>query len=174
MSKFTEHLWSDLVQEHGATLAATDRSESERTPLLKRPRVLAGSTLGLAAVATAIALAVGAAGGTPAYAVTMNTNGSVLVTLNHDNALPGANAQLTTMGIDEQIVIKMATGPAPVPGPVTCAPASGDAKLPLVQVLLDKNGTEVIAPGTTGGNTGVGTWHLESCYAKPGNSMNGA
>jgi hypothetical protein len=25
------------------------------------------------------------------------------------------------------------------------------------------NGTEVIKPGTTGDNTGVGTWHLNSC-----------
>ena len=29
--------------------------------------------------------------------------------------------------------------------------------------LVGTNGTEVINPGTTPGNTGVGTWHLQSC-----------
>jgi hypothetical protein len=174
MTKFTEHLWSDLVQEHGATIADTERPEPGRTPLLRRPRVLAGSTLGLAAVGTAVGLVLSAAGGTPAFAVTTNGDGSVLVTLNHATALPGANAQLTAMGIHEQIEIEMAMGAARVSGPVTCAPARGGSNLPLVKVLLDKNGTEVILPGTTGGNTGVGTWHLAACFAKPGNSTHGA
>jgi hypothetical protein len=174
MSRFAEHLWRDLVQEHGEALAHAERRAPGRAPLLRRPRVLAGGTLGLAAIGTAIALTLGAAGGTPAYAVTTNDDGSVLVTLNHDTALPGANAQLTAMGIHEQISIQMATGPAPVKGPVTCARAQGGSNLPLVKVLLDKDGTEVIQPGTTGGNTGVGTWHLAACHAWPGNSTHGA
>jgi hypothetical protein len=28
-------------------------------------------------------------------------------------------------------------------------------------------GTQVIAPGTTAGNTGVGTWHMTACYVYP-------
>jgi hypothetical protein len=174
MSRFADHLWRDLVQEHGETIADTDRTGPGRTSVLRRPRVLAGGTLGLAAVGTAVALVLGAAGGTPAYAVTTNGDGSVLVALNHEGAIEGANAQLTSMGIHEQINIQMATGPALVKGPVTCAPAKGGGNLPLVRVLLDKDGTEVILPGTTGGNTGVGTWHLAACYAELGNSTNGA
>src|SRR5579863_9680933 len=103
MSKFTDHLWSDLVQEHGATLAHADRPESGRPRL--RPRVLAGSTLGLAGGGTALVLALGAASSTPAYAVTTNGDGSVLVTINQNSALPQANAKLTAMGIHEQITI---------------------------------------------------------------------
>jgi hypothetical protein len=33
-----------------------------------------------------------------------------------------------------------------------------------VKVLVGKDGTEVIALGTTGDNTGVGTWHLAACW----------
>jgi hypothetical protein len=164
MSSFAEHLWRDLVQEHGEALAHAERPGQGRPPLLRRPHVLAGGTLGLAAIGTVIALALGAVNGTPAYAVTTNNDGSVLVTLNHDTALPGANAQLTAMGIHEQITIQMETGPAPVKGPVTCARARDGSNLPLVRVLLDEDGTEIIPPGSSA----VGPWHLAACYARPG------
>jgi hypothetical protein len=162
MTKFTDHLWSDLAREHGATLAHADRPEPGRAPLLRRPRVLAGSTLGLAGVGTALALALGAAS-TPAWAVTRSSDGSVLVQINQTKSLPDANRKLTAMGIHEQITIYMAAGPAAVSGPVTCTPEPGIPKQPTVKVLVGTNGTEVINPGTTPGNTGVGTWHLKSC-----------
>jgi hypothetical protein len=160
MSKFTDHLWSDLVQEHGATLAHADRPGSGRARRL-RPRVLAGSTLGLAVGGTALVLALGASS-TPAYAVTTNSDGSVLVTINQDTALPQANAKLTAMGIHEQVEIQMASGAAAVSGPVTCTPAPGASNLPgpPVRVLVGTNGTEVIDSG----NTGAGTWHLAACH----------
>jgi hypothetical protein len=164
MTKFTDHLWSDLVEEHGAILAHADRPEPGRARLLQRPRVLAGSTLGLAAVGTALVLALGAASSPPAYAVTTNGNGSVLVTINQNSALPQANAKLTAMGINEQVTIYMAAGAAAVSGPVTCTPAPGaDISGPPLKVLVGNNGTEVIRLGQTGGNTGVGTWHLDHC-----------
>ena len=159
MTKFTDHLWRDLVREHGATLALADRPERGRAALLRRPRVLAGSTLGLAGVGTALVLTLGAASTTPAYAVTTNGDGSVLVTINQNSALPQANAKLTAMGIHEQITIDMASGAAAVSGPVTCTPAPGVSGPP-VQVLVGTNGTEVIDSG----NTGAGTWHLAACH----------
>jgi hypothetical protein len=162
MTKFTDHLWRDLAREHGATLALADRPEPGRVPLLRRPRVLAGSTLGLAGVGTALVLALGAVSSTPAYAVTTNGDGSVLVTINQNSALPQANAKLTAMGIHEQITISMASGAAAVSGPVICTPAPGLSNLqgPSVKVLVGTNGTEVIDSG----NTGAGTWHLAACY----------
>jgi len=159
MTKFTDHLWRDLAQEHGATLALAERPAPGRAPLLRRPRVLAGSTLGLAGVGTALVLTLGAASTTPAYAVTTNGDGSVLVTINQNSALPQANAKLTAMGIHEQITIDMASGAAAVSGPVTCTPAPGVSGPP-VQVLVGTNGTEVIDSG----NTGAGTWHLAACH----------
>jgi len=44
MSKFTDRLWTDLVREHGATLAHDDGPEPGRARRPRR-RVLAGSTL---------------------------------------------------------------------------------------------------------------------------------
>jgi hypothetical protein len=171
MSKYTDNLWRDLIQEHGATLAYADRPGPGRTSVLRRPRVLAGSTLGLAGAGTALGLTLGLASGTPAYAVTTNGDGSVLVTINQQSALPQANAKLTAMGINEQVTIHMASGAAAVSGPVACTPEPG-VPGPPVKVLVGTNGTQVIAPGTTGGNTGVGSWHLASCSVSDTGSGN--
>jgi hypothetical protein len=162
MSKYTDQLWRDLVREHGATLAHADRPVPGRASLLRRPRVLAGSTLGLAGVGTALVLVLGAASSTPAYAITTNGDGSVLVTINQNSALPQANAKLAAMGIHEQVAIYMASGAAAVSGPVTCTPAPGvsNPQGPPVKVLVGTNGTEVIDSG----NTGAGTWHLAACH----------
>ena len=148
MTKFTDHLWSDLAREHGPALAHADRPEPRRA---RRPRVIAGST--------------------PAFAVTRHNDGSVLVTINQTEALPQANQKLTAMGIHEQVTIYMASGPAPVSGPVTCTPAPGVSGPP-VKVLVGTNGTQVI----NSGNTGAGTWHLAACHLTgdtgPGNAGN--
>jgi hypothetical protein len=162
MTKFTDNLWRDLAREHGPTLALADRPEPGRAPLLRRPRVLAGSTLALAGVGAALVLALGAASSTPAYAITTNGDGSVQVTINQNSALPQANAKLTAMGIHEQISIQMAPGAAAASGPVNCTPAPGVSDLPgpPVKVLVGTNGTEVIDSG----NTGAGVWHLAACH----------
>jgi hypothetical protein len=170
MTKFADNLWSDLVRDHGPTLAHADRPEpgwAGRARVLRRPRVLAGGTLGLAGVGAALVLALGGtAATTPAFAITTSSDGSVLVHLNINSSLPQVNAKLAGMGTDEQIGIAMAPGPAAVSGPVTCAPHPGVSG-PTVRVLDGPNGTEVISPGQTGDNTGVGTWHLASCGVYP-------
>jgi hypothetical protein len=168
MTKFTDHLWSDLVTEHGQTFADADRPETRRARLFRRPRLLAGSTLGLAGAGTALALVLTAAGSTPAYAVTTEGNGSVLVTINENSALPQANAKLAAMGIHEAVTIYMAAGPAAVSGPVTCTPGPGAGlPNPPLKVLVGNDGTEVIAAGQSVGNTGEGTWHLDRCTVAP-------
>ena len=53
MAKFTENLWNDLAQEHGAALAQATRPGPG---LARRPRVIAGGTLVLAAAGTALGL----------------------------------------------------------------------------------------------------------------------
>ena len=162
MTDFTDNLWDDLVREQGATLTQAGRPEPGRGRFLRRPRVLAGGTLGLAGAGTAIVLGLSALASTPAFAVTVSSNGSVLVTVSQEENIVQANAKLTAMGIHEQFDIYMAQGPAVTSGPVSCVPQPGAAGPPL-EVLLGKDGTEVIKPGTTGGNTGVGTWHVASC-----------
>jgi hypothetical protein len=130
----------------------------------QRPRVLAGSTLGLAGVGAALVLALSGSAAPPAYAITTNGDGSVLVKLNYNanQNLPQVNAKLAAMGTHEQITIYMAPGAAAASGPVTCSPAAGVSG-PTVKVLVGKDGTEVIAPGQSGGNTAEGTFHLDRC-----------
>jgi hypothetical protein len=167
MSKFTDHLWRDLVREHGPTLAHADRPERGRAGgagVLPRPRVLAGSTLGLAGVGAALVLALSGSAAPPAFAITTNGDGSVLVKINQDQALSAANHKLTAMGIHEQVTIYMASGAAAVSGPVTCTPAPGaNLSGPPLKVLVGKDGTQVIGSGQTAGNTGAGTYHLDHC-----------
>jgi hypothetical protein len=160
MSKYTDNLWRDLAREQGPALAQAAHPGPRRT---RRPRVLAGGTLAVAGVGAAIALVLTSASGTPAFAVTESGNGTVLVTLNQTQALPQANQKLAAMGFSEGIVIYMGSGPAAVSGPVTCTPEPGIPGQPTVKVLVGTDGTQVIKPGTTGDNTGVGTWHLDSC-----------
>jgi hypothetical protein len=128
-------------------------------------------------VGAAVLLALSSAGAPPAYAITRNADGSVLVNINEDTALPQANAKLTAMGIHEQVTIYMATGTAPVSGPVSCTPAPGTSLSgPSLKVLVGTDGTEVIGSGQTAGNTGEGTFHLDHCVvtgsANSGNNGN--
>ena len=169
MTKYTDNLWHDLAREHGAALAHADRPGPGRSRRLS-PRVLAGSTLALAGIGAAVTLGLTATGGTSApvsatttaYTITQSSSGSVLVTISRTQSIVQANQKLANMGIGERVTIQTAPGAASVSGPVACAPAPGVSGPP-VKVLLGTNGTEVIQPGTTGENTGAGSWHLASC-----------
>jgi hypothetical protein len=187
MAKFTENLWRDLAQEHGAALAQATRPSPG---LARRPRVIAGSTLALAAAGTALGLGLTSTSGstpaggikkvvTAAYTITEKSDGSVLVQVNQQESILAADAKLSSMGIQEKVAVFPKPGAATASGPVPCAPVDGAPKQPQVQVLLGTNGTEVIA----GGNTGAGTWHLGSCVvfptsdkgnSGPGNISNGS
>ena len=175
MAKFSENLWRDLAQEHGAALAQATRPGPGRA---RRTGLIAGSTLALAAAGTALGLGLTSTGSTPAgstaaggikkvvttaYTITQMSNGSVLVQVNQAESIVAADAKLSSMGIQEKVAVFPKPGAATVSGPVTCAPVGGAPKQPQVRVLLGTNGTEVIA----GGNTGAGTWHLGSCVVFP-------
>ena len=191
MTRFTENLWNDLAQEYGEAL---DQAERPGPGWARRPGLIAGSTLALAAAGTALGLGLTstsgrtpagstAAGGirkvvTTGYTITKMSNGSVLVQINQEKSIVAADAKLSSMGIQEKVSVFPKPGAATVSGPVTCAPVGGAPTQPQVQVLLGTNGTEVIA----GGNTGAGTWHLGSCVvfptgdkgnSGPGNTSNG-
>ncbi len=166
-------LFARIVAEPGdprLVQAPHERSSRLRGPntprwTRARPRVLAGSTLGLAGVGAALVLALSGSAAPPAFAITRNGDGSVLVSINRLQALPAANRKLTAMGIHEQVTIYMASGAAAASGPVTCtpAPSASSPSGPQVQVLVGTDGTQVIPSGQTAGNTGVGTWHLDQC-----------
>jgi hypothetical protein len=149
----------DLAREQRAVAPAPE--PARRFP--RRPRVLAGGTLGLVGVGVALVLALGGSTAQPAFAVTKDANG-VLVHLNYtsDQNLPQVDAKLASMGIHESVGIQMAPGAATVSGPVTCAQGPG-ANTP-VRVLVGANGTETIAAGQSAGNTAEGSFHLVSCF----------
>ena len=129
-----------------------------------RPRLLAGSTLGLAGAGTALALALTGSAAPPAFAITRNVNGSVLVKISRLESLPEANHQLAAMGIREQVTIYMAAGRAVLRGPVDCRPAPGARPArPRLKVLVGRDGTDSIGPGRTAGVIGVDPYHLVRC-----------
>ena len=173
MTKFTDNLWSDLAREHGPVIAHADRPDPGRAGgagVLRRPRVFAGGTLGLAGVGVALVLVLSAGGAAapPAFAITRQHDGSVLVQLNRDSNLHDVNAKLTAMGTHEQITIFETIGPAPVSGPVTCTPGPGAGRPnPPVRVLEGADGTDVIGSGQSADNTGAGSFHLSRCTVAP-------
>ena len=159
-----ERFGDELNRAAHRHLSARSASVRARVP---RPRLLAGGSLGLAGAGTALLLALGGSAASPVFAITTSSDGSVLVQLNYDmqQNLPQVNAKLAAMGTGEQVTIYMARGAAAVSGPVTCTPVPGDSNPsgPPVKVLVGSNGTEVIAPGQSAGNTAEGTFHLDRC-----------
>jgi hypothetical protein len=99
MSKFTDRLWRELMREHRAELERIDRPPAPRRRRALPRRLLAGTSVGLAGAGTAIALAIGAANTTPAFAVTKNPDGTVSVTINKLAGVAGANQRLAQMNV---------------------------------------------------------------------------
>ena len=167
MNQFEDNLWGSVVDQHGDDLARADAAIATRARRTRaRPRVLAGSTLGLAGVGAALVLALGAAGSSPApaYAITTNSDGSVLVKLTGIEAVPAAERELAAMGIHEWFDPAIGNGATPV-GPVSCTPAPGESVSgPTVKVLLGTDGTGTVPSG----QTGAGPWHLVSCSVHNG------
>jgi hypothetical protein len=154
---------ADLRSEQRAAGAGATRA------LRTRPRLLAGSTLGLAGVGAALLLALSAGGAAapPAYAITPKRDGTVFVKVNFggQNTLQTADSQLVE-NYHETVLIHTAPGQSTNPAPIACAPsadryAPGDPTPsgPRVQLLIGKDNTFVVPSG----NTGAGTLHLVSC-----------
>jgi hypothetical protein len=116
MSDFKDHLWRELVREHGAELAqmTAPASRSRR----RRPRLLAGTTVGLAGLGTTLALALSAAGTSPAFAVTRNHDGTWSVTVRTLDAVPLANARLAALNLRARLVAVADGCGAPIPAKV--------------------------------------------------------
>jgi hypothetical protein len=170
LDRFGEELDRAAHRELSTTLGSV-RARLGRT----RTRVFAGGTLGLVGIGSALVLALGGSTAPPAYAITTNADGSVLVTFNY---APGSNFwQLEhdlIGGHSEMIAVNVAPGPATVPGPVKCTPMKdGNPGMPPtpIKVELGQDGTGTIPandpnaiPGVPGGSSGVtGPVHLTAC-----------
>jgi hypothetical protein len=107
MSKFADQLYADLMREHGSSLANTRLPVASQRHIASRRVLLASGAGGLAVAATAGALAVG--GGTPAYALTTNNDGTVTLAVYQASGIAQANAKLHQLG-DNVVVVPVRPG----------------------------------------------------------------
>jgi hypothetical protein len=148
MTKFADQLFDDLMREHGPALEhAGEPAAPKRRLAMRRPVLLAGGASGLA-VAAAIGALVAATGGSPAYAVTAHSNGTVTVAVYQKSGIAGANARLRQLG-DSQVVIVPVQAGCPVPAPPA---VSGVGKV--ISDGIDSNGgsSNVTAQGIPAGD----------------------
>ena len=163
MSEFEDNLWLAVVRDHADELARTERTGHHRRAT--HPRLLAGTTVGLAAVvATAAALLFGASTSPQAFAVTRNPDGTVTVNLMHPSGIAGANRKLAAMGVRAQIAVQAKTPPKLVcPGGTAPTITFDPASIPASQELViaagqpDAGNAATLKAGIKGsGNTGPG------------------
>jgi hypothetical protein len=169
-------LFAQIVAEPGDSRLRQAAHKPSRVPALKRPRVLAGGSLGIVGiVAATLAFTGGAAA--PAFAVTRQADGTVLVTASSAEGVAGADRQLISMGINEEVNYSTAPGAATSSAPVACESVAGPGtgyktasgyepakpSGPPLKLLLGTDNTVVIPSG----QTGAGTVHLTSCVYYP-------
>ena len=132
-----------------------------------RPRVLAGSTLGLAGVGAALVLALSGSAAPPAFAITRSGDGSVLVNFNYQHepeSSPGEpQARRNGDPRADHDLHGARGGSRQWPGHLYTGAGRSSPSGPPVKVLVGTNGTEVIGQGKSAGNTAEGTFHLDHC-----------
>jgi hypothetical protein len=102
VARFEDRLWAELVEQHGAVLA-------ERPILVHAPprRVrrgpIAAVALAVAIALAALVIALGHSGGTSAYAVIANPDGTVTLTIREIAGVQPANERLEELGIPASI-----------------------------------------------------------------------
>jgi hypothetical protein len=123
MTKFADRLYADLMREHASTLAHTRPPAASRPPIASRRVLLVTGAGGLAVAATVGALTVG--GGSPAYALTTNPNGTATLAVYRSSGIAQVNARLQQLG-DNVVVVPVEPGcPSLSSLPAPTVPPSG-------------------------------------------------
>jgi hypothetical protein len=151
--------FAQIVAEPGdprLTSSATIQRARSARRWTARPRIVAGGSLGLAGVATGLVLAFSGSTAPPAFAITKNGDGSLLVHLYDISAVPAVVQQLDALDFQGTLGVGINRGPATVPGPITCSTEDPGQQ---VEMLLGSNGTDVVPAGMQG----AGPWHLVQC-----------
>jgi hypothetical protein len=107
MTKFADQLYDDLMREHGPALARTRPPAAPPRRSTSRRALLAAGAGCVAVSATAGALVAG--GGTPAYALTTNHDGSIKLAVYQEAGVAQANAKLKAIGA-KVIVVPVEAG----------------------------------------------------------------
>jgi hypothetical protein len=108
MTRFADDLFNDLMREHGQALARASVPAARQRHLTARPVLMTAGAGGLAAVA-AVGTLVATGGGSPAYAVTTHSDGTVTLAVYQASGIAGANSQLHQLG-DRVVVVPVKAG----------------------------------------------------------------
>ncbi|MCW3032671.1 MAG: hypothetical protein QOK19_705 [Solirubrobacteraceae bacterium] len=116
MPRFEERLWAELVEQHGSLLADVPPRTVAPVRRHVRPRrrrlvPVAAVGLALAAGLAAIVIGLGSGGGTSAYAVLSNPDGTVSVTIKELVGVRGASETLASLGVPVRVVPSQRTCP---------------------------------------------------------------
>jgi hypothetical protein len=166
-----EELGDRLERSAAADLRSERRASGAVTMWARRrrPRLLAGSSLGLAGIGAAVLVALsGTAATSPAFAITRHDDGSVLVVLSRQEDIGQANQKLAAMGIGEQITLYLNPTPTAAAAPEDCVPGPG-AGVPNPPIRVVVNTDNADNTGTTGAVACVVGPHTYS-GPYPGNS----
>jgi hypothetical protein len=108
LTRFADHLYEDLMREHGAALQALSDDAAAAPARQRRRRAArpAWLTAGVAAATAAAALGFVLFGGSAgaAYAVTQNADGTVSVAVHDVSAIGAANIRLKALGVHAVVV----------------------------------------------------------------------
>ena len=99
MGKIEDTLWADLKREPVADLTLAIRQPPPKLHRLPQASLAAGGGLALIGAILAVLLMTAGTHTTPAYAVTLNGDGSVTLTLNELLGVSGANEELSKLDI---------------------------------------------------------------------------
>ncbi len=103
MSSFENRLWTELAEEHGGPLARTASRPRDRPSHRRRAPLAAAAVVAVAAVLASVLSLTASTSTTPAYAVTVNPDGSVTLTLTSVLGVRGANQTLAKLGVRAQV-----------------------------------------------------------------------
>ncbi|HEY0806846.1 MAG TPA: hypothetical protein VGD84_17370, partial [Pseudonocardiaceae bacterium] len=101
MTKFADQLFSDLMAEYQPALERIERPAVSARRAVPRPVWLAAGVVGMAGAITGGIVALG---GSPAYAVTRNGDGTVTISLSELSGVDGANGKLHNLGLPVVVV----------------------------------------------------------------------
>ena len=137
MSEFEDNLWFEVKREFARSGAPAAHRHRRMIPR----QLIAGTTVGLAAIATATALLFDASTSPPAFAVTRNPNGTVTVNLLKLSGIAGANQKLAAMGVRAQIQ------GLPKSGPKLVCPSGTAPTITIDPAAVPSHGALLITPG---------------------------
>jgi hypothetical protein len=128
-----------MRQQIAATPMRATSSPSRASILNRRPRLLAGTTAGIAALSGTLVLIFAGASSPPAFAVTTNANGTTTITLNALSAVDALNGKLASSGVHVRVApvvqgcnapVQMA-GSAAAPATLLAQPGGGASSVQL-------------------------------------------